>query len=94
MAESTKFIIIRKLMKALGLSDESIDDVIQWIEDLLSGEGKKELADYPYKLRDASLSHAGVKAIAIDAIRFLTMQKQSGPLSKKFCPLIRRRSHA
>jgi hypothetical protein len=58
MAESTKFIIIRKLLKALGLSDESIDDVIQWIEDLLSGKGTKELADYPYKLRDDFLSPA------------------------------------
>jgi hypothetical protein len=58
MSEGTKFVIIRKLLKALGLSDESVDDVIQWIEDLLSGDGKKELSDYPYKLRDDFLSPA------------------------------------
>jgi hypothetical protein len=58
MSESTKFVIIRKLLKALGLSDESVDDVIEWIEDLLSGKEKKELTDYPYKLRDDFLSPA------------------------------------
>jgi hypothetical protein len=58
MSESTKFIVIRKLLKALGLSDESIDEVIQWIEDLLSGKDKKELIDYPYKIRDDFLSPA------------------------------------
>jgi hypothetical protein len=58
MSEGTKFVIIRKLLKALGLSDESIDDVIQWIEELLSGNGKKELNEYPYKLRDDFLSPA------------------------------------
>jgi hypothetical protein len=40
------------------------------------------------------LSHAGVKAIAMDAIRFLTMQKPFGPLAKKFYPIMRRKSHA
>jgi hypothetical protein len=29
MPESTKFIIIRKLLKAPGFSDESIDDVMK-----------------------------------------------------------------
>jgi hypothetical protein len=58
MSEGTKFVVIRKLLKALGLSDESVNDVIQWIEDLLSGNGKKELNDYPYKVRDDFLSPA------------------------------------
>jgi len=58
MSESRKFVIIRKLLKALGLSDESIDEIIDWIEDLLSGKGKKELDDYPYRLRDDFLSPA------------------------------------
>ena len=56
MSESTKFIVIRKLLKALGLSDESVDEVVQWIEDLLSGKDKKELIDCPYKIRDDFLS--------------------------------------
>lgn len=58
MAEGTKFVIIRKLLKALGLSDESIDEVIEWIEDLLSGKGQKELSDFPYRQRDDFLSPA------------------------------------
>jgi len=58
MAEGTKYVVIRKLLKALGLPDASIDDVIQWIEDLLQGKGKKELTDFPYKLRDDFLSPA------------------------------------
>ena len=58
MSEGTKYVVLRKILKALGLSEDSIDDVIQWIEDLLSGNGKKELDEYPYKLRDDFLSPA------------------------------------
>lgn len=58
MAEGTKYIVIRKLLKALGLSDESIGDVIEWIEELLEGKGKKEFSDFPYRLRDDFLSPA------------------------------------
>jgi hypothetical protein len=58
MAEGAKYIVIRKLLKALGLSDESIEDVIEWIDDLLQGKGKKELSDFPYRQRDDFLSPA------------------------------------
>lgn len=59
MADGAKFVIIRKLLKALGLSDEAINDVVEWIEDLLTGKtGKQELTDLPYKLRDDFLSPA------------------------------------
>lgn len=58
MVEGTKYIVIRKLLKALGLSDESIDDLIEWIEELLQGKGKKELSDLPYRQRDDFLSPA------------------------------------
>lgn len=58
MAEGTKYIVIRKLLKALGLSEESIEDVIEWIEELLEGKGKKELSNFPYRLRDDFLSPA------------------------------------
>jgi hypothetical protein len=58
MAEGTKYLIIRKLLKALGLSDEAVEDIVQWIEDLLLGKGKKELNDFPYKTRDDFLSPA------------------------------------
>jgi len=59
MVGSTKFVIIRKLLKALGLPEEAINDLIEWIEDLLSGKsGKKELLDLPYNLRDDFLSPA------------------------------------
>lgn len=59
MAEGAKFVIIRKLLKTLGLSEEAINDVVEWIEDLLSGKNdKKELTEIPYKLRDDFLSPA------------------------------------
>ena len=59
MSEEKKFIIIRKLLKALGLSDEAVDDVIDWISDLLSGGGeKREYKELPYKMRDDFLSPA------------------------------------
>lgn len=59
MAEGKSFFIIRKVLKALGLSEEAINDVVEWIEDLLAGKSeKKDLAELPYKLRDDFLSPA------------------------------------
>ncbi len=59
MADNKKFIIIRKLLKTLGLSETAIDDIIDRIEELLSGkDDKKKLKDLPYKLRDDFLSPA------------------------------------
>lgn len=57
--ESTKFVLLRKLLNALGIAEEAVNDIIDWIEELLAGKGeKKELTDLPYRLRDDFLSPA------------------------------------
>jgi len=51
------------MLRALGLSQQSADDVVDFIGDLLAGEGKsnhepKQSPDFPYHLRDNFLSAA------------------------------------
>ena len=59
MAENKNFLLLRKILKVLGLSPEAIDDLIQRIEDILYGAKKSaDLNRYPYKLRDDFLSPA------------------------------------
>ncbi|MBN2706596.1 MAG: DUF2726 domain-containing protein [Deltaproteobacteria bacterium] len=58
MADTKKFTLLRKILKALGLSAEAVDDIIEWIVDLLGGGGKQELTELPYKIRDDFLSPA------------------------------------
>ena len=60
MAEGKKFVIITKIMRALGLTEEAINDIIEWIEDLLSNKKskKEEIAELPYRMRDDFLSPA------------------------------------
>ncbi len=59
MAENKKFLLLRKILKVLGLSPEAIDDIIQRIEDILYGAQKStDLNRFPYKLRDDFLSPA------------------------------------
>jgi hypothetical protein len=60
MADEAKFKILRKILAALGLSEEAIGDLIEWIQELLSGKGKdvKSLDQFPFKLRDDFLSPA------------------------------------
>jgi predicted RNA-binding Zn-ribbon protein involved in translation (DUF1610 family) len=57
--EGKKFVLLRKLLIAIGITEEAANDIIDWIEDLLSGKGgKKEFTDLPYKMRDDFLSPA------------------------------------
>ncbi|OPY75729.1 MAG: DNA topoisomerase I [Syntrophorhabdus sp. PtaU1.Bin050] len=57
--ESKKFVLLRKLLSALGITEEAVNDIIDWIEELLAGRTeKKELTDLPYRLRDDFLSPA------------------------------------
>jgi NAD-dependent SIR2 family protein deacetylase len=59
MAENKNFLLLRKILKILGLSAEAIDDIVQRIEDLLYGTQKSaDLNTFPYKLRDDFLSPA------------------------------------
>jgi hypothetical protein len=75
MSSENKFGMLRKLLRALGLSQQSADDVVNFIVDLLAGErkgGAEEAApEFPYHLRDhflspAELSFYGVLRTAIN----------------------------
>jgi hypothetical protein len=61
MAKDSKFALLRKILRALGLSEAAADDIIRWVEDLLSDQKKDALTDYPYHLRDDFLSPAELK---------------------------------
>lgn len=62
MYSEGKFGLLRKLLRAIGLSQESVDKVVDFIVDLLAGEDKsgadKRAVGYPYHLRDYFLSPA------------------------------------
>jgi len=63
MTSEKKFGLLRNLLRAIGLSQESADQVVDFIGDLLAGEGKGEgaaapSAEFPYHLRDHFLSPA------------------------------------
>lgn len=60
MQSKEKFSLLRSILKAIGLSQEAVDDVVDWIIDLLTdkeedSKGKKE---YPYATRRDFLSTA------------------------------------
>lgn len=57
--ESKKYVLLRKLLSALGIAEEAVNDIIDWIEELLAGKPEQtEYTDFPYKLRDDFLSPA------------------------------------
>lgn len=62
MSSEKKFGALRMALRALGLSQESVDDVVDWIVDLLAGDSKESTntqgPEYPYNLRDDFLSAA------------------------------------
>jgi len=62
MSSDKKLGTLRMLLRALGLSQEAVDDVVDWIVDLLSGDGKGERTtqtpSFPYRLRTEFLSAA------------------------------------
>jgi hypothetical protein len=60
MPNTDKFGLLRKLLKALGLKEQAVDEIIDRILELLAGERKQEEAAevYPYHLRDDFLSAA------------------------------------
>jgi hypothetical protein len=71
-----KFGLLRKMLRALGLSQTATDDVVNFISDLLAGEGKGQPGaaspDFPYHLRDnflspAELSFYGVLRTVVDS---------------------------
>lgn len=57
-----RFPLLRKTLKAIGLPDEAIDDIVERILDWLStkDEPSATLAELPFKLRDDFLSNAEI----------------------------------
>jgi hypothetical protein len=55
-----KFPMLRNILRMIGLSSESIDEVVEWIADLLANKNAKTAAQlqYPYFVRDDFISRA------------------------------------
>jgi predicted RNA-binding Zn-ribbon protein involved in translation (DUF1610 family) len=59
MQSQNKFSLLRSILRALGLSQEAADDIVDRVLDFLSGDNAKDQeAKYPYALRDDFLSPA------------------------------------
>lgn len=59
MSSENKFGMLRRILRAIGLSEQAANDAVDFILDLLGGEGKEERsAEFPYQLRDNFLSPA------------------------------------
>lgn len=61
MSSEKKFGLLRNVLRATGLSQEAVDDAVNFIADLLTGESKgskSTTTDFPYHLRDHFLSPA------------------------------------
>jgi len=63
MTSENKFGLLRKVLRAIGLSQQAADDVVNFIVDLLVGENKDssnavQSPEFPYHLRDHFLSPA------------------------------------
>ena len=62
MSSDKKFGMLRGLLRGIGLSQDAADQVVDFIVDLLAGQGKSDgsaqTAEFPYNLRDNFLSPA------------------------------------
>lgn len=60
MTNADKFGLLRKLLRALGLKEQAVDEIVDRILELLSGESQQEdpAEVYPYHLRDDFLTPA------------------------------------
>jgi hypothetical protein len=61
MNSEKKFGLLRNILRALGLSQEAADDIVNWIVDLLAGDGKNvqtSSPQFPYHLRQHFLTPA------------------------------------
>lgn len=67
MTSDNKFGLLRKILRALGLSQQAADDVVNFIVDLLVGESKSstQSPEFPYQLRDHFLSPAELSFFAV-----------------------------
>ena len=63
MPSQDKFSLLRTILKALGLSQEAIDDIVERISDWLSEKDEEKSPaeiEYPYLVRDDFLSPAAI----------------------------------
>lgn len=63
MADTTKFGLLRRILRAIGLSEAAVNDLLDWITDRLADEqqetGTKAATPiFPYRVRDDFLSPA------------------------------------
>lgn len=60
MASEKKFVLLRNMLRAFGLSQEAVDDVVDSIVELLAGSGSEadKAPQLPYRLRDNFLTPA------------------------------------
>lgn len=69
MESQKKFGLLRGMLRTLGLSQEAADDVVNWIVDLLTGDGNGKNAppppEFPYRLRDHFLSPAELSFMGV-----------------------------
>lgn len=58
MVESKQYTLLRKILKAIGLSDERVEELVALIQSWLTGEKVEPDTKLPYRLRDDFLSPA------------------------------------
>ena len=63
MADTTKFSLLRKILRALGLSEAAVNELFDWIIDRLADEQHENTNEqvapvFPYRIRDDFLSPA------------------------------------
>jgi hypothetical protein len=59
MPEPKAFVILRKILGALGLPAEAVEELLGWVHALLTGKAKGgSLNEFPYRLREDFLSPA------------------------------------
>jgi len=67
MSDDKRFSLLRRVLRTIGLSQEAADDVVDWIADLLRGDGggNAPSAEFPYHLRDHFLSPAELNFLGV-----------------------------
>ncbi len=61
MSPDNRFGLLRNLLRAFGLAPDAVDDIVNWIADLLAGKSdatQSQTPEFPYRLRDNFLSPA------------------------------------
>lgn len=63
MADTTKFSLLRKILRAIGLSEAAVNELFDWIADRLADEQQENSDEqpapvFPYRIRDDFLSPA------------------------------------